>query len=811
MRSALVAATLSLGQLLITPAAAQVIRTVAGGMPDDLPALSSNLFAPSDVVVDASGNFYVASGLQARIFKVDPQGHLTRYAGSGIGSFSDVELPALQATFFGLRSLAIDATGTIYTLETGGSDERGEVGFAGIKRIDTVTGIVSPIALLRGHSGFFGVGSVPGGIAVDTAGNLYFTQPGQAGGIYRWDATTHTTTQVAGGGLDSGEGVLPLQAQVCDPADVALDAAGTVYFIEECARARVRRIDPADGRVYTVVGGGFFTGEDIPAAAASLASGTDAIAFDGAGDLLVTETRSHRLRRVDSGTGLIHTVAGSGVGGWSGDGGPALSGRLAFPASIAFDSSGGYLIADRGNNRIRHVDGADVITTLAGNGNYGANGEGGPAVKASLIGPSEVESDADGNLIVMDNGAIRLVARATGIIRTLGVVPSAGQIAVDSGGNVYVADAGFDANQGTNKILRMDAITGAVTTAAGGGNDSDGDGKLATEVFLHVPSGVAVDRAGNLYISQYYYTRIRRVDADTGIITTIAGDPQHPELGGDGGPARQAYLNHPTHLVVDADGNIYVRDSGNLRIRRIDAATGIITTFAGGGTDSTSDGIPATSAAISALGNLDVDSTGNLHLVDGARVRRVDASTGSIATVAGNGIFTSSGDGGPPLDASIAPSGIVLTPFDSLVISEAGPGRVRAVSQCTADVTPPQISVTTLPKVLRHTNHKLVPVRAFVTASDDCDTPLVRLVSITSNEPDDAPGNDDGKTSNDIQGADFGTADFDFLLRAERAHTGTGRVYTVTYSAEDEAGHVVQAAVTITVGSASRLVSAAAR
>src|SRR2546425_878237 len=340
------------------------------------------------------------------------------------------------------------------------------------------------------------------------------------------------------------------------------------------------------------------------------------------------------------GSGHIITVAGTGAPGLEGDGGQATSAQLRYPSSVAIDAAGNLFIADTINNRVRRVAaGTGIITTVAGTGTPGFGGDGGPAVSAQLTYPSSVAIDAGGNLFIVDttNNRIRQVAADTGIITTV------------AGTEI----AGFS-----------------------------GDGGPATSAQLSTPTGIAVDAAGNLLIADANNDRIRRVAADTGIISTVAGSGV-AGFSGDDGRATDAELNFPYYVALDAGNNVFIADQGNFRIRRVASGTGTISTVAGTGHAGFSgDSGPATSAQLSVPYGVAVNATGTLFIADQGnfRVRQVAASTGTITTVAGTGIPGFIGDGGPAASAQLSVSyGVTLDVVGNLFVADTGNNRIRAV------------------------------------------------------------------------------------------------------------------------------------
>jgi sugar lactone lactonase YvrE len=259
---------------------------------------------------------------------------------------------------------------------------------------------------------------------------------------------------------------------------------------------------------------------------------------------------------VDGDTGIITTVAGNGFKGFSGDGGTATNAKLRYPYNVFVDTAGNIFIVDTMNYRIRRVDaGTGIITTVAGDGNAGNRGDGGPATAASI----RKSFDA----------------------------------AVDGEGNLYIADT-------HNHIIRkVDATTGIITTVVGNSNAGyTGDGGLATDAELNKPYSVFVDPFGNIYLADTKNDVIRMVDGTTNIITTVAGNGTSGDSG-DGGPATQAQLDEPKGVWVDSSDNIFIADTYNDRIKRVDATTNVITTVAGTGSYGyNGDNILATDAAL---------------------------------------------------------------------------------------------------------------------------------------------------------------------------------------------------------------------
>jgi uncharacterized protein (TIGR03437 family) len=310
------------------------------------------------------------------------------------------------------------------------------------------------------------------------------------------------------------------------------------------------------------------------------------VVVDASGDLFIVDTGNARIREV-SASGIITTVAGNGCCGYSGDGQQATAAALTYPQGVAVDASGNLYIADTGNNVIRKVSAGGIITTIAGRfGQVGFYGDGGPAVAALLYAPASVAVDASGNLFIADtvNNVIRKVTASSGNISTVagnstqgfagdGAAATSAElylptgVFVDASGNIFIAD------RGNNRIRKVLASNGNISTVAGNGTGvSSGDGGAAAAAGLPSPTSIALDASGNIFIAVPLNSRIREVSAGSGTITTVAGDGV-AGFYGDGGLPTNALLNHPAGVAVDASGDIFIADTGNNRIREVSAAT----------------------------------------------------------------------------------------------------------------------------------------------------------------------------------------------------------------------------------------------
>ena len=386
------------------------------------------------------------------------------------------------------------------------------------------------------------------------------------------------------------------------PSATAFDAQGNLYFVETGNHV-VRKVTPA-GIITTVAGNGVqgFAGDNGPAIAAELDSPAG-LALDSAGDLFIADSHNQRVREVAAATGIISTIAGTGVAGFSGDGGVATAAQLDLPTALAFDAAGNLYFADTGNHRVRRIAAAtSIITTVAGNSIEAFAGDNGPAISASIDSPNGLALDASGNLYIADthNGRVREVNAVSGIISTVAGVGVAG-------GNVQ---------------------------------SFGGDNGAATAAGLALPRGLAMDAAGNLYFADSANHRIRRI-SPTGTITTVAGQGTEA-FAGDNAPAVVASLDSPQSVAVSPAGLLTLADTGNQRIRQLDAQpTPEIHTIAGLGT--TTQGVLSLSGpSVVAYGSGSITATLATSSTATGSVTFLDTSSGTHTTLGTAGLNSDS-------------------------------------------------------------------------------------------------------------------------------------------------------------------------
>ncbi len=647
-------------------------------------ALNARLVSPGYVAADFAGNVFVSDTYYNQVYRIGLDGIITLVAGIGQQGFSGDNGPATVARLDAPRGLAVAPDGTLYIADGNNSRIRA------VSPTGTITTYAGGGAGARtgdnGPATAAGLGA-PAGLAIDSAGNLFVSQSGVH--VVRRISASGTITTVAGNGTGafSGDGGPATSASLFRPAGIKVDSTGSLY-IADSQNHRIRRV--SQGVISTVAGNGTprFSGDGGPATSASI-NGPSDVAFDAANNLYITDGSNGRVRVVNA-AGNISTAAGGG--GLLTDG---AAGQAFLPGlgGIAFDNNGGIVMALNSARQVRRLNIiARTIATLAGVLPVAGFGDNVAATTVPLLDPFGVLVDAAGNVYFSDqaDNRVRKVA-PTGIISTVagtGIFGATGDtgvatnaqvgtprgLALDAAGNLYIASGGGAA-------IRRVAPTGTITTYAGGnGPGLAGDGGPATAAQLLGPVSVAIDANGNLFISDSGSHRIRRVDAATRAVSTFAGTGI-AGFAGDGGAAINAQLTLPRQLAFDTAGNLYIADTGNSRIRRITPA-GVITTIAGTGvTVNSGDGGPAAQAEINSPAGIAIDKANNIYVSAGALIRKIEAATGRIGTIAGNGTANFSGDGALATNAALYfPQDLAVDQAGNVYIADTHNLRIRKLT-----------------------------------------------------------------------------------------------------------------------------------
>jgi sugar lactone lactonase YvrE len=734
----------TVAQYLIASSSVPFIYTIAGNESfglagDGGPATVASLNDPFASVVDGAGNLYVSDTVNNVIRKVAATtGIITTYAGTGSYGYSGDSGAATSATLSIPEGLAIDSAGNLYICDLGNKVVRMVAASTG--NISTVAG--NPTSTTQGNGGPATSAQLidPTGVALDASGNIYIST--QLGGIRKVTAATGTISTVAGGsGLGyTGDNGPAINATFFNPQGLAVDGAGNI-FIADTGNNVIREVNAATQIIITVAGNkpasGItypFGGDGGPATSAFISS-PYAVAVDSSGDLFIADTANNAIREVTASNQIINTIAGAPptlCTTLSGDGGPAADAGVCQPTGVALDSAGNVYIAEGSASRIRKVTapapppataaaapvfsvsqgsypgtqtvsitdatpGAEIYVTTdgstpttAGAGYRGTiNVTGTATLKALAVAPGYVESTVTAatytiltppsTLISTVAGSGAFGSTGSGSVATSQQFEYPQGVATDSSGNFYIADF-------YNQVVWKVSSSGSISVAAGilGEGGILQNGILATSAALSGPSHVAVDSAGNLYISDTYHNEIRVVSATTGIISAFAGGgTTYNAPYGDGGPATSAYLSSPQGITFDNAGNLYIADAGHNTIRMVATRTGVISTVAG--TTGTSnnglgDGGPATSALLANPFGVAFDSQNNMYIADTSdgRVREVAAGTGVITTIAGNGHRGSSGDGGSAIAAEVYPTSVKVDSSGNVYIAN-WPNEIRVV------------------------------------------------------------------------------------------------------------------------------------
>ncbi len=608
----------------------------AGFSGDGGPAREAALNFPAGLAFDSKGDLYIADRNNHRVRKIDSRGIISTVAGTGTPDMGGDDGPALEAHLNYPSDVAVDPDGNLFISDR--SNNR-------IRKVDP-EGIISTIAGLGlpGYGGDFGPAldaflKYPFGIALGNEGDLYIADRGN-NRIRKIDSRGIITT-LAGDSLHSFSGDYgpSNQSSLAYPTDVVVDPTGNV-FIADRNNNRVRKVDNL-GIITTVMGTGKadYNGDN------EIGSETNlhlpfAIALDGKGNLLVVDRSHFRVRKFNMKNHTVSTLAGNGKSFFKGDGGPGRGANLDSPSGLVVDSHGNVVFCDKQHHRIRQVDPEGYITTIAGNGFEGSEGNGGLAVDAALKLPSALTIDPEDNIYfaarvgsgwgirkIDSNGIISLFAGngRVGVKGDGGPAKSAefyaiSDILMGPQGEMYIADQ-------SNPFVRKIDKNGIINKVA-----EASWGKLFGEIH---PKGLALDSEGNLFVSDSGSSVIRKISKD-GKVSLVAGTGEFKDFG-DGGPAKSAGIRSPGGLTFTNGGDLLIAEESAHIIRKIDKS-GIISLFAGTGQQGYSgDGGFAKDAQIKTPYRMSMDSKGNLYFSDRDenRIRKIDPD-GIITTIAGN-------------------------------------------------------------------------------------------------------------------------------------------------------------------------------
>ena len=575
------------------------------------------------IATDPHGNIYISHRSQNRIRKLSPNGTITTIAGNGIAGFSGDGVPALGSSLNFPAGLVFDK-GNLYVADR--NNHR-------IRKID-LEGIISTVA----------------GTGIPECCN------------------------------DNG---LAVEAHLHFPSDIDVDTEGNLY-ISDRSNNRIRKVNP-DGIITTIAGlGKPGYGGDFGPADKALLKYPFGISHDNKGNFYIADRGNNRVRKIDQ-RGIITTIAGDGTHSFGGDYGPANQSSLAFPTDVIVDSLGTVYIADRNNNRVRKIDRLGVITTLMGLSQTEFNGDNEIAAETSLHLPFALALNGEDRLLVVDRNHFRvrevrlqsnqvetIAGNGTFLFRGDGgpgggaTLDAPSGIALDSKGNVLFADR-------LHQRIRRVGSNGIIETVIGNGKQgNEGNGRPGIEATLHLPEVLVNDHEDNIYLTQRSGNAwiIRKFSAE-GIITHFAGNGRQGNTG-DAGPATEASFHTISDIAADGSGNIFIADSINRNIRKIDKQ-GIISTIAEASLEALGTEVHPNGIVFDKVGSIFFSDSGS------SKVYKIDTS-GAITLIAGTGDFGDHGDEGPALEAGLrSPGGLAIGPDGSLYIAEQTTHRIRKI------------------------------------------------------------------------------------------------------------------------------------
>ena len=643
---------------------------LAGSVDGYATGIGASFHGPVGVAVDASGNVYVADSGSNKIRKLSPAGVVTTLAGSG--DRGSIDGTGTAASFYDPTGVAVDSAGNVYVADSGNNK---------IRKVSPA-GVVTTLAGSGGWGSTDGTGtaasfSFPTGVAVDFSGNVYVA--GDQDYKIRKVSPTGVVTTLAGNGSWGSTDGTGTAASFDYPYGVAVDSSGNVY-VADLDNYKIRKVSPG-GVVTTLAGNGSWGSADGTGTAASFTY-PYGVAVDSSGNVYVADSYNNKIRKVSS-DGVVTTFAGNG---WVGStDGPGTAAGFNHPTGVAVDSAGNVYVADSWNNEIRKVSSTGVVTTVAGYVGSSIPGVDGVGRLARFNAPGDVAVDASGNVYVADssNNKIRKVDSA-GMVTTLAGSGSTGStdgtgtaasfnnptgLAVDGSGNIYVTDS-------DNNLIRKVTSDGVVTTLAGSSSQGSTDG-TGTAASFHWPTGPAVDAAGNVYVADQLNQKIRKV-TPAGVVTTLAGSGSKGWMDGTG---TAASFDYPSKVAVDASGNVYEADCVGCEIRKI-SPTGVVRTIAGSvyNAGGSTDGSGA-NASFSTPAGLAVDAAGNVYVADSGnnKIRKISPG-GAVITLAGNGLQGST-DGAGNAALFYNPESVAVDASGSIYVADCDNNKIRKIVQ----------------------------------------------------------------------------------------------------------------------------------
>jgi sugar lactone lactonase YvrE len=625
--------------------------------------VAASFNSPTGIVADNSGNLYIADAANNRIRKVTPGGEASTLAGNGAATLTNGNGTA--AAFNHPTALAMDKQGNLFVADSMNNVIRkitpaGDVTtFAGTGEPGYTEGPVS-VAQFRG----------PSGVAVDTAGIVYVADA--ANHRIRKITTDGQVTLLAGDG-NAGYSDLPGRFAEFDTPNGMVTDRGIIYVADKGNNV-IRQVTVA-GVVGTFAG-----------SAGELNQPTG-IALDAAGTMYVADRGSHKIKTITPG-GVVSTYAGNGSANFIN--GPVANAAFKFPSDVVITVAGEVYVADQGNQRIREIGSAAIVSTIAGNGIQGNTN--GPATSAQLNSPMGLYVTGPDAMFFAD-GSHRIRSLSGGTVNNIVGTGVAGfsnainaaqfnaptDVALDGSGNLLVADC-FNHrirkvnHPGVLPAWQATTLAGSGTTGIFGGGFADGAGNVA---LFHAPTNLVYDAARSIiYVSDWDNHRIRKVTL-AGVVSTFAGDGFPGNTNGTGTGAR---FTQPRGIALDALGNVYIADAGNNLIRKI-TPSGAVTTFAGSGSPSYADGQGASAAFNSPLG-VAVDNAGNVYVADwgNSKIRKITPG-GMVTTLAGkSGAFIFM-DGPGTIATFSGPWSVAVDANGTVYVGDTGNNRIRKIQQ----------------------------------------------------------------------------------------------------------------------------------